>query len=114
MRHLPPSVLGRIAPLPELTEDLFLIMLTRAEFDIFGICVDTFIPLYRLLLQVANTLFESGSRSVNVQRLTVPQIVESLSRYSSQLNSDASENRMDSGVVRWLFKLFHQIRNHSL
>jgi hypothetical protein len=51
----------------------------RAEFDIFGPHDDTFIHLHRLPLHMADTLLESGSPSLSVQRLTVPQIAESLS-----------------------------------
>jgi hypothetical protein len=99
----------------------------RAEFDIFGPHDDTFIHLHRLPLQVADTLLESGSPSLSVQRLTVLQIAESLSRYSNRLHSGASESRMDSSVVRWLSnfwewfntyenkdELFPRIRNLSL
>ncbi len=71
----------------------------------------TFIP--QLPLHMADTLLDSGSRSVNVQRLTVPRIVKSLSQYSNHLNSDASESRMDSSVIRWLSNFWEWFHSYE-
>ena len=94
-------------------------MLTRSEFDIFGPCDDSAVPLHRLPSRVADTLVNLGPNIVNVQSLTVPRIVEYLSTYPDGLGS--------SRAVRWLSsfwvwmdsyekrdELFPRIRNLSL
>ena len=99
-------------------------MLTRSEFEIFGSCDELSIPLHRLSPNVEDTLLLLRPGSVNVQRLTVPRIVEYLSMYSVRLGLDG---RLNVSVVRWLSKfwewmdryeykgeLFRQIRNFLL
>jgi hypothetical protein len=56
-------------------------MLTRSEFNIFGPCDDLAIPLHQLPPHVEDILLKLGPSSINVQRLSVPRIVEYLSTY---------------------------------
>lgn len=99
-------------------------MLTRSEFDVFGACDDSAIPLHQLQPQVQDTLLRLGPSTINVQKLAIPRIVEYLSIYPNRLGLYYSESKMNVSAVRWLSKfwewmnkyeqrdeLFAQIRN---
>jgi len=76
-------------------------MLTRIEFDVFGPCDDSAIPLHRLSTNVADVLRDSGPNFLNVKLLAVPRIVEYLSQYSTRSYLQFSGGSLDLVALRW-------------
>ncbi len=81
---------------------LFHTLLARDEFEIFGSCDDTSIPLHLLPRNVADALRDLGPQSLNVKTLEVSRIVEYLSQNPNLLNLYISEVKTDPKAVRWL------------
>ncbi|KAF8178073.1 hypothetical protein BJ912DRAFT_1033332 [Pholiota molesta] len=78
------------------------ILLTRAEFDVFGACDDNAIPLHSLPASVAETLRTYGPGMLNVENLAVPRIIEYLTVYPNRLGLDLSRTQTDPVARKWL------------
>ena len=77
-------------------------LLAQDEFEVFGSCDDTSIPLHLLPRNVADALRDLGPQSLNVKTLEVSRIVEYLSQNPNLLNLCLSEVKTDPKAVRWL------------
>ena len=78
-------------------------MLTRSEFNVFGACDDSAIPLHLLPPNVADVLRDCRPTLLNVTLLTVPRIVEYLSQYATRSDLHLS---LDPPTVQWFSRFW--------